>query len=295
MSDNVRAGLLILVAMAGFVINDTFVKLASADLSTPQIMAIRGVMAALLLFALAAARGALRPLPVILHRTVLIRTGADIAATITYILALPRLPIANASAIFQALPLMVTIGAALFLGQPVGWRRWTAIGTGFLGVLIIVRPGAGEFSVYSLAVVASVVLCAVRDLATSRMPPAIPSMLVSAATALAVSVTGLLLLPFWTWSVPEPRHYGLLACSAVAVAVGYVCIVEAMRVGEISLVAPLRYSLLLYALVIGVVVFGEELDAFMLLGSAIVVASGSYSFYRERIKAKPRGLDVPQV
>lgn len=281
-SDNLRAGLFMLASMAGFVVNDTFVKLASADLSTPEIMAVRGAMATLLLFALAKARGASCPIPVLLHPTVLLRAGADVAATVTYILALAKLPIATASAVFQALPLAITIGAALFLGQRVGWRRWLAIAVGFGGVMIIVRPGAGTFSIYSLGILASVVFSAARDLVTRRMPASVPSVLVSAVTALAVAVTGCLLLPFWQWTPLQPRHYGFLAGAAVAIAFGYICIVEAMRVGDMGFVAPLRYSILVYALVAGFVVFGDPPDAFMLLGAAIVVASGGYSLLRER-------------
>lgn len=275
-----------LASMAGFVVNDTFVKLASAEMAAPQIMALRGAMATLLLFALARWRGAFRPVRTIMRPIVLLRTAADIGATLSYITALGHLPIANTTAIFQALPLTVTVGAAVFLKEPVGWRRWTATGIGFLGVMIIVRPGLEGFTAFSLYVLASVVFAALRDLATRRMPRDIPSLYISMTTALAVTLTGGLLAPFYAWAPVEARHVAYLAFAAIAIGIGYICIVEAMRVGEMGFVAPFRYSILIYALLIGLLVFGETPDGFVIAGSLVIVASGAYTLYRERMRSR---------
>lgn len=284
-----------LVAMAAFVVNDSMVKLSSAEMGVPQIMAVRGAMATVLLAALAYARGAFRSPRVILQPMVLVRTVADIGATVFYISALASLPLANATAIFQALPLTVTLGAALFLGEPVGWRRWTAIGVGFLGVLVIVRPGLEGFTAASLYVLASVLCAAVRDLVTRRLPMAIPSLFISVATAFAVMLTGWAMVPFTEWTPLEPRQFGTLAVAAVMIGVGYIFIVEAMRTGDMGFVAPFRYSILLFALLIGILVFGERPDALVLLGSAIVVASGGYTLYRERRRGRPVNVAKPTV
>ncbi|MBC8129871.1 MAG: DMT family transporter, partial [Rhizobiaceae bacterium] len=222
---------------------------------------------------------------------VLLRTLADIGATVSYISALASLPLANASAIFQALPLVVTLGAALFLAEPVGWRRWTAIGVGFLGVLVIVRPGLAGFTSASVYVLVSVVCAAARDLITRRVPQTIPSLFIAMTTAGAVMLTGWLLVPFGEWHPLEPRHLGILAVAAVMIGTGYIFIVEAMRIGDMGFVAPFRYSILVFALVVGVVGFGETPDAFVLLGSAIVVGSGGYAFYRERVRGRRLLLD----
>jgi len=289
-SDNIRAALFMLVAMAGFVVNDTFVKLTSEELSPPQIMAVRGVAASLLLFLLAWRMGALRPMRLALQPRLLLRTGADFMATLSYLTGLSQMPIANASAIFQALPLTVTLGAAVFLREPVGWRRWAAIGVGFVGVLIIVRPGTDGFSVYSLSVLAAVVFSAIRDLATRRMDRAIPSLFISLMAAVAVSLLGWILIPFTGgWQPVSGANALWLSCAAISIIVGYIFIVQSMRTGDMGFVAPFRYSVLLYALVIGVVVFDDWPSTPVLLGSAIVVASGLYTLYRERV----RGVAAP--
>lgn len=295
-SDNIRAALFMLLAMAGFVINDTFVKIASAQIAPAQIMAIRGVAASVFLYILAWKLGALRPLRLALSPRLLLRTAADILATLSYITALGQMPIANASAIFQALPLTVTLGAALFLGEPVGWRRWTAIAVGFVGVMIIVRPGTEGFTIYSVAVLASVVFAAVRDLSTRRMDRAVPSIFIALVTSVAVALVGWLLLPFsGGWRPVSASLLVTLCCAAAAIAVGYIFIVQAMRTGDMGFVAPFRYSILLYALLIGYVVFGDLPSPLTLLGSAIVVASGLYTLYRERLRGVVKLPPTQQV
>ena len=274
-----------LASMAGFVVNDTFVKLASAELAAAQIMALRGLAASALLFLLAWRFGALRPPALLRNPRLLLRTVTDVLATLTYITALGQMPIANASAVFQALPLVITLAAALFFKEPVGWRRWTALGVGFLGVMIIVKPGTEGFNVYSLAVLASVLASAVRDLTTRRMDKAVPSLFISLVTAVGVTLVGWLLIPLTGGWKPVSAEVGAYLCgAALAIAVGYIFIVQAMRVGEAGFVAPFRYSILLYALVIGFVVFGDLPSATTLLGSAVVVASGVYTLYRERVR-----------
>jgi drug/metabolite transporter (DMT)-like permease len=273
-----------LAAMAAFVVNDSLVKLLTADLAVPQLIAVRGLMATGLLGALGWWRGLSFSLRILSEPLVMLRTFGDVTCTLFYISALGSLPLANASAIFQALPLTVTLGAALFLQELVGWRRWSAIGVGFVGVLIIVRPGLAGFTSASLYVLASVICAAIRDLATRRLPLEIPSLLVSVVACLGVTITGALLVPATGW-VPLTRgHLGMLGLAAVMIGVGYVFIVSAMRVGDMGFVAPFRYSVLLFALLIGFFCFGDVPDAFVLLGSLIVVLSGGYTLYRERVR-----------
>ena len=284
LSDNVRASLYMMAAMAAFVVNDSIVKLLTADLAVPQLIAVRGLMATGLLGALAWWRGVSFSLRILRQPLVMLRTFGDVTCTLFYISALGSLPLANASAIFQALPLTVTLGAALFLQEPVGWRRWSAIGVGFLGVLIIVRPGLEGFTSASLFVLASVICAAIRDLATRRLPREIPSLLVSVVAALGVTLTGGLMIPATGWTPLAGQHLSMLAVAAVMIAVGYIFIVSAMRIGDMGFVAPFRYSVLVFALLIGIFWFGDVPDAFVLLGSLIVVLSGGYTLYRERVK-----------
>ncbi len=169
-SPNLRGALFMAVSMAGFTVNDVITKGASETMNMGQVMLVRGLFATLLIGLLAWQRGALRSAPALRIRCVVLRVVGEAGATVGFLVALAHLPLANVSAVLQALPLAVTMGAALVFGEGVGWRRWLAILVGFAGVLIIVRPGFDGFSVYALLALLCVVFCAVRDLATKRMP-----------------------------------------------------------------------------------------------------------------------------
>ena len=282
LSDNGRAIVFMMFAMAGFIFNDSCVKLVSSDLPLGQIMFLRGAMALSLLLVWCVANGAIRNFSLLLNRLVGLRVFAEVTATLLYLTALFNMPIPNATAILQALPLLVTAGAALFLGAPVGWRRWTAITVGFGGVLLIVRPGMEGFDAWALVALAGVFLMALRDLTTSVLPKNIPTLGVTFATLVGVSVTGLGLSVTETWVLPSASNLLLLAMAAGFVLVGFICLINAMRVGDISLVAPCRYSIILWAIVIGYLVWGDIPDSFTLAGIAVLVGTGIYSLARER-------------
>ncbi|WP_246722562.1 DMT family transporter [Aureimonas sp. OT7] len=281
-ADNLRASLMMIGSTALFVVNDTLTKIIMKDMSAAQVIAIRGAMVCLLLFAIAWHRKALPSLSALSNPYLIIRTLADAGTTFLFMLALANMPIANASAIYQALPLVVTVGAALFLGEAVGWRRWTATFVGFTGVIIIVRPGMEGFSIYSIAVLLSVVTSAARDLATRRMPKGLSSITVAAITAATITMLGAALTPFTGVASVTAMHFGLMAAAAVLLSAGYVVIVAAMRGGDVGFVAPFRYTALLFAIILGYLVFGELPDFWSSVGSVIVVLSGLYTIYRER-------------
>lgn len=270
--------------MIGFTLNDAITKVSSESMNMAQVMLIRGAFASLFVGLLAWQRGAL-PLPgSMLQPMVAVRVAGEAGATVSFLVALAHLPIANVSAVLQALPLAVTMGAALVFNEGVGWRRWLAIAIGFAGVLIIVRPGFEGFSIYSLLALACVGCCAVRDLATKRIPQAIPTLLVSTATALAMTMLGAaLLLPMGGWTPMTGESTALLALAAVLVVVGYQFIIMAMRMGDISFIAPFRYTALLWSILLGLFIFGDVPDLPMILGAIVIVGSGLYALYRERI------------
>jgi drug/metabolite transporter (DMT)-like permease len=209
----------------------------------------------------------------------------EIGGTLTFLSAIAHMPLANAAAIFQALPLVITLGAALVFGEPVGWRRWAAIAAGFVGVLVIVRPGMAGFSEFSLLALSSVAFCTVRDLATRKIPTEIPSLFIALLTTLTVTSAGAVIMyPLGGWTPPSARTIGLLAVAAVLLLIGYQCIISALRTGDISAVAPFRYTALLWAMLLGYLAFGDKPDRYMLIGAAIIVLSGLYAFYRERVR-----------
>ncbi len=288
------------ISMAAFTVNDAIAKFVSDSMNMAQVMLVRGIFASMLVGVIAWQSGALTQLRHALNSMVMLRVAGDAAGTLTFLLALQHLPLANVSAILQALPLAVAMGAALFLGEGVGWRRWLAISVGFIGVLIVVRPGVEGFSVHSLLVLACVLFCAVRDLATRRIPEAIPSLLVSAVTSTAITILGAALLPaMGGWTPMQPSMVLYLALAAVLVLIGYQFIIMAMRVGDISFIAPFRYTALLWAIALSIVIFGDFPDSAMIMGSAIIVASGLYTLYRERVVGRWRpvtessGPDMP--
>ena len=273
------------VAMAGFTINDSITKAVSSEMNFGQIMLVRGLFAIVLIALLAYHQGALRPLRTLLVRPVALRVIGEVGGTISFLAAIVHLPLANTAAIFQALPLVITLGAALMFAEPVGWRRWLAITVGFVGVLIIVRPGLAGFNQFSLLALVSVVFCAGRDLATRQIPAKIPSLFITLLTTAVVTATGAaILVPLGGWTPPSSRALALLALAAVLLLIGYQCVIMALRTGDISAVAPFRYTALLWAMLLGYLVFGDKPDAMMVLGASIIVLSGLYAFYRERVR-----------
>jgi drug/metabolite transporter (DMT)-like permease len=289
LSPNLRGAMFMAVSMAGFTMNDAITKAVSENMTMAQIMLVRGGFATLLIGAIAWHRGALRVPAGALDLMFVLRVCGEVFATLCFLTALAHLPLANVSAILQALPLGVTMGAALIFSEPVGWRRWLAIGCGFVGVLIIVRPGLEGFSIYSLFALACVFFCVVRDLATKRISDRVPSLFVTTATAAAVSVIGgMLLVPYGGWQPVASVDWLLLLGAAALLVVGYQFIIMAMRLGEISYIAPYRYTALLWAMLLGFLVFGDVPDGAMTLGALVIIASGLYTLYREQVIGRTR-------
>ena len=184
---------------------------------------------------------------------------------------------------------MVTLGAALFLGDPVGWRRWSAILVGMFGVLLVIRPGMESFQILSLLAVLGVLGLSLRDLATRRVPKSTSSFQLSFLAFLALVPASLVfMLGTGTAFVAMTGVQWVFMVSALTFGmVAYYGIVAAMRIGEISFVTPFRYSRLLFAMVVGITVFQERPDMLTYVGATIIVASGIYTVWRER-KVKQR-------
>ncbi len=285
LSPNLRGSLFMAVSMAAFTMNDSITKLMSSQMNFGEVMLVRGLFAILLIGALAVHQGAIRPLRTLFVKPVALRVVGEVGGTVAFLAAISHLPLANTSAIMQSLPLTITLGAAVALREPVGWRRWLAIGAGFVGVLIIVRPGVAGFNQFSLLALVSVAFCSVRDLATKRIPTQIPSLFITFLTTITVTTAGaVILVPLGGWTPPSAHAVGMLALSAVLVLTGYQCVIMALRSGDISAIAPFRYTALLWALLLGYLVFGDVPDGMMVLGASIIVLSGLYAFYRERVR-----------
>jgi drug/metabolite transporter (DMT)-like permease len=283
LSPNLRGALFMTGSMTAFTVNDVFMKVLSEGFPFFQLLLLRSVLTTSFIALLAWRAGAFGiKVPHADRKLILVRTIAEVGAAYFFLNALFNMPIANVTAIIQALPLTVTLGAAMVLKEPVGWRRFVAIAIGFLGVMLIVRPGGEVFSLYSSYALIAVVCVTIRDLAARRLSSEVPSLFVALTAATGVTVFSAAGAVFVEWKPMDGGDLLLLGCAALAIIGAYLFSVMAMRVGEIGFVAPFRYSSLLAALILGLLVFGEWPDGWTQIGATIVVATGLFTLWRER-------------
>lgn len=285
LSDNSRGILLMCASMLAFTLNDTFVKaVTEAGMPLFQAILLRGLVSTAGLFLIAARTpGGLQLLPQGKDRKLLgWRTVGEITATLTFLVALTHMPLANLSAIMQSLPLAVTLTAALLLKTPIGWRRLSAIAVGFLGVMLIIRPGAADFDRWSVLGLASVACVVLRDLTTRSFSSTLPSTTGAIWASVAVTVMGAIGVLINGWQATSLTAVAETSAAAGFLIIGYLCAIKVMRVGDLSVVAPFRYTSLLFAILLGWARFGTLPDQMTLIGGTIVVASGIYMLLRER-------------
>lgn len=272
-----------ILSMACFAVEDTFIKLLSARLPATQILFSVGFGGALITLALAVTLNVNLADKILLNKHVISRTIADLFGALFFTSAMVLIPMSLLASILQATPLFVTLGAAILLGEKVGWRRWSAIFIGFLGIIIILQPGYGSFQLVSLLGLAAVLCLALRDVVTRDMATEIPTLTVTFYACLAMGSAGFIAYPFFgTPIMPTTFEAILLVCAAIIGLTGYFLIVLATRKGDVSVIAPFRYSRLLFSLVLASLILGEMLTLPILLGGLLVVSSGIYTFGRER-------------
>lgn len=295
--DNLRGAILMVIAMLGFAIEDTFIKLISDVVPIGQILFMLGLGGTVVFAIIVRAQGRHVFIKEMWSIPIGVRAIGELVGTLCFISAIILTPLSSASAILQATPLVVTLGAALFLGENVGWRRWTAIFVGLFGVLLIIRPGMDSFEPLSILALIAVICLATRDVATRRASNAISSMQLSCLGFLPLVPGGLGLM--WATNTPFvmlDSHTMLLLGIAMFVAfLGYYAIVAAMRVGEVSFVTPFRYTRLIFALIAGIFIFDESPDGLMLVGAAIIVASGIYTVLREHNLKKRNARNLSKL
>jgi drug/metabolite transporter (DMT)-like permease len=285
-----RAGLFMVLAMGSFVCNDTIVKLVGESLPVGEIIMIRGAIAMMLIGIICAWQGILPELPRVFQRNVLLRCIFDVLATTAFVTALMHMQIANLTAVLQAVPLAVTLLSMLFLGERVGWQRMAAVVVGFIGVLMIVKPSVTRVETYELLALVIVFGCAIRDILTRRIPGRIPTFLVAFVNAGFVALGGAAMALWQGLAWPEPWQVGLLAIAACFLSSGYLFMVATLRLGELSGTAPFRYSIMVFAIASGILVFHEFPDGLAMLGMAVVVATGLYAARREALNARAEPL-----
>lgn len=285
LSPNLKGALYMTLSMAAFTLNDACVKLVAETVPLFQIVALRGLSTTILLAVTVHLTVGLRfSMPRRDRPLVAGRTVAEVGAMVAFLLALTNMAIANATAILSALPLMVTLAAAVIFRDPVGWRRWAAIGVGFVGVMMIVQPGTEGFNEWSLLALLAVVIITARDLLTRAFSPAVPSMSVAVITAAAVGAFGAIASLFTPWVAMGLHEIALIFAASVFIIGGYVFGIIVMRIGEVGFVSPFRYTSLIFALILGLVIFDEFPNTLALCGVVIVMGAGIYTLFRERVR-----------
>ena len=301
LSDNLRGALFMCAAMAFFSVNDAFMKTITQ--TTPQFaatplfeaIALRGLItvAGLGLLVIVTAGGQFR----MTRRNaglVGLRSLGEVAGTFAFLGALMHMPLATLTAIFQALPLAVTLAAAVIFGERIGWRRLAAIGVGFIGVLIIIRPGAASFDIWSLVALSSVAFIVLRELPTRRLGPEVPSVTVAFWAAVAVTLSSGAVALTQGFRLPGPTTLAMILAAGALVMAGYITSIRAVRLGDIAFVAPYRYTALVWGVALGWLAFDDFPDVWTLVGAGIVIASGLFTIWREAaLRSKARRVDIP--
>lgn len=286
-NENLSGILLMLGAMALFAVEDLFLKWAAAGLPLGQIVLISGALGAPVFVLMARAKGQGVLVKDALHRAVIARNIGEMIGTASFVAALAVVPLGTVAAVLQAMPLAVTMGAALVFGEKVGWRRWTAISVGFLGVLLVIQPGAEGFRPEAMLVLVTVAGMALRDLAARAIPARVTTAQVSAWGLMAVTALGLGMLAVTGGARLVTGWEALILLGAVIFGTGgYWAVTAATRTGEVAVVAPFRYARLVFSMALGVIFLAERPDALTLVGAVLIVGSGLYALARERARKR---------
>lgn len=271
------------LAMAAFSIEDMFIKAAASSTNVGLILALFGLGGTLIFAALTKRKGDAIFSPAILSRPIIVRAFCEVIGRLSFALAITLTALSSASAILQATPLIAMLGAAFFFGENIGVKRWLAVLVGLIGVLMIIRPGLEGFETASVFAVVATLGFAGRDLATRAAPPTLSNTQLGVYGFFVLIPTG---IGMFIYS-GEPLHLDVIAGFKIMGAVvfgvaAYNALTIAMRTGDVSVVAPFRYTRLLFALIIGVSIFGESPDLMTLLGSLLIVMSGGYTLVQSQ-------------
>lgn len=276
--------------MFGYVTNDAFIKRAAEDLPLFQSIFLRGLVVVVLLNVIVRARGAAVPFRNYLERPLLLRMSMEVAGTIIYLISLQHVPIAGMTAVLQLLPIAVTFAAARMLRERVSMHRVIALVMGFVGVLFVVQPGGDDFTPWFLGGLITVVVLVVREISTRQISASMPGSAVALGTGTVIATMGGIVTIFTGWERPNGLTLALLASGACFLSLGYVASIHSVRLGDLSFTATFRYTILIFAIALQIIVFGEIPDAMTFIGSAIVTVAGLYALANESKAPTPSEL-----
>ena len=279
---NLKGIAAMVAATALFTCGDAAMKLVSTSLSTGETVFVRGVSTVTIVTVAAFWTGAIYRLRDALVRAMGWRSVGDVGSALFFQAALARMPFADLMGILQMTPLSLTAASALFLGEHVGWRRWTAVATGFAGALLVIKPGSRAFNAWALLGVLSVLCGTLHDVSTRRLDAALSPLLIMMLSQLVVAFAGLVCLVFEAWKVPSAGELFALIFASVFSLLGHLCVIYSLRSGEMAAVAPFRYAGIVWAILFGFLIWKELPDTLSLGGISILVSAGLYTFYREQ-------------
>ena len=271
-----------IIGMGCLTLADLLIKIASQTLPLGQVMIVFGVGSVTVFWGLMSINGEYVRLSPFTNPAVVLRNLGDLFAINGMCLALVFVPMSTIGAVIQTVPLMVTAAAALFLGERVGTRRWLAIAIGFLGTLFIVQPGAATFDITTTFVLIAALGMALRDITTKLVRENFSTLLLSFYTSVLFIISGsVVLIISGGASVPDIGMIVILAAMVVSGSLGFLFTTGAVRLGDVSVVIPFRYTRLLFSVAAGILILGEQVNAIMLFGSALTILSGLYIWRRE--------------
>lgn len=287
---NRRGAVFMVLSMAGFAVEDSLLKIAAVSLPPGQVLITFGVLGTMTFAVLALMAGEAPLTRAMLGRPMILRSLSEVTGRLFYMLAIALTPLSTASAILQATPLVVMVGAAVLFGESIGPRRWLAVALGFGGVLLILRPGTEGFGALSLLAIMAMLGFAGRDLATRAAPVSLSFRQLGVVGFSMLIVAGLIVLPFGgPMAAPDGATWaGLLAAAAAGVC-AYTFLTVAMRTGQVGAVTPFRYTRLIFAMVAGVAIFGETPDRWTIIGSAVIILAGIAAL---RLSRQPARVQV---
>ena len=281
---NSKGIFLMIISMASFAVGDTFVKISGAFLSPAQIMFFL-IAGGLIIFAMIAKiKGENLLDSRAFSPVLLIRYLAEMIGLVAMIMGLTKIPLSVVSTVTQASPILVAAGAVLFFKENVSWRRWSSIVIGFIGVVLVIQPGSQNLDYAVIWAVVALVAFSIRDLVTRLTPPDIPSASIATFTMIAA-------FPFtaaWVYFggekfFPPEIDWLVVASMIILGSFGYLLLITSLRLGELSAIMPFRYSRIVFLLILGVLVFGERPTTSMLVGAALILISGVYIMWREKV------------
>jgi drug/metabolite transporter (DMT)-like permease len=296
---NLRGIAAMVAATALFTCGDAFMKLISSSIPTGEAIFLRGVSTVTIVTIAAFWTGAIYRLRHAFVRFMGWRCMGDVGSALFFQGALARMPFADLMGILQMTPLSLTAASALFLGEHVGWRRWTAVAIGFAGALLVIKPGSTAFNAWALLGVLSVFCGTLRDVSTRRLDVALSPLLIMLLSQVVVASAGLGCWVFEDWKVPSLGEVVWLVFASVFSLVGHLCVIHSLRSGEVAAVAPFRYAGIVWAILLGLLIWNQLPDALSLAGIAILVSAGLYTFYREqqlrRLHAMQSAMERPRA